>query len=99
MPKKIQIFMDSNTAGQGFDEIVTIHLQLHEIIQMLSELNFSGLSVSRIAVLAGVIVVDHMSIEPFSVFPSVIAFLGDFETGKCVVEEFGGFKTRRIVDD
>jgi hypothetical protein len=40
-----------------------------------------------------------MSIEPFSVLPSVIILLGDFETAQCVIKKFGGLKTRGEVYD
>jgi hypothetical protein len=36
VPEQVQVLMNGNTTSQGFNEIVTVNLQAHEIIQMFS---------------------------------------------------------------
>lgn len=80
MSEKVQVFMHTNATIESLDKIVSVHLKLHKTVQMLSQLYFSGLSVScGITVLTCVIVVNHMTIKPFAVLPCVIVLLSDFE--------------------
>ena len=62
------------------------------IVDVLSKLDF-GLSFLLRALVTWIVVVDHMSIKPFSIVPTIVSLLFKFQTFKVVCELLGRFKS------